>query len=155
VVDGTITPTMDIGFAEITVTGQFNNQLIGITQDCRTVTLNDAENETPVFFKGGSSKLQSDVVIYNHAPDDQKIYHPDTGTHYVMSDLFSITRYAPNTRTPTSPSKRGDSGSVVVDKEGHPIGVVVGGDGSFTYAVKLSNVFALNSPYHAYYIPFN
>jgi hypothetical protein len=71
-----------------------------------------------------------------------------------MSDLFSITRYKPNTKIPESPSSKGDSGAVVVDQEGHPIGIVVGGDESFTYAVKLSNVFATNSPYFTYYIPF-
>ncbi|QEC77022.1 hypothetical protein [Mucilaginibacter ginsenosidivorax] len=154
VLEGAIGPTMDIGFAEILISGQFDNTLIKISQDFRAVTLNDAKNELPVFFHGAFLGRQSDAVIYNHVVDDQKIFHSDTGQNHLMSDLFSITRYKPNTKIPESPSSKGDSGAVVVDKEGHPVGIVVGGDESFTYVVKLSNVFAPNSPYSTYYIPF-
>lgn len=154
VIEGTISPTMDIGFAEILISGSFDNKSIKISQDCRTVTVDDAKKERMVFFHGAFLDKQSNAVIYNHVVNDQKIFHSDSGQNHVMNDLFSITRYKPNTKIPESPSSKGDSGAVVVDQEGYPIGVVVGGDESFTYVVKLSNVFASNSPYCTYYIPF-
>lgn len=150
--DGKLTGTLDVGFAELVVKPPFSNNSIGLKFPVREVSLHDAKEETKVRFHGAKTGISTGVVkIYNNAPGPQNIYHPYTEDYYLMNDLFSITRY--EGEIPVAPSDRGDSGALVVDLNGYPLGIIVGGDANFSYAVKLTNVFA-DDDLKDYYIPF-
>ena len=45
---------------------------------------------------------------------------------------------------------RGDSGAVVTDMNGTPLGMIIGGNGVFSYAVKFTNMFNANKLYSEY-----
>ena len=57
-----------------------------------------------------------------------------------FEDLFSLTVFHDD-GSKHGPSDPGDSGSVVVDSAGHPLGVIIGGDDLYSYAAKFSNIF--------------
>ena len=80
---------------------------------------------------------------------EKKIKYPDDD--YLLSDMFSLTVYD-NNGTPTAPSDEGDSGAVIVDEDGYPLGVIIAGDNKFSYAVKFSNFLSENTPYNEYTI---
>ena len=63
---------------------------------------------------------------------------------HLMQDVFSITK---DMQTPT---KGGDSGAVVTDMNGVPLGMIIGGNGTFSYAVKFTNMFSENKLYNEY-----
>ena len=140
VVDGTLTQHFDAGFAELIDVKKPSNTKAGIKKNFRPVTINDAFDETVVSFKGKTA------VIFNNRLS-KEIEYAD-GCTRELKDLFSLTKYENGNRT--APSVAGDSGAVVVDKAGYPLGMVVGGDGEFTYVVKFSNIISSDSIYDEY-----
>ncbi len=140
-VEGVLSSKLDVGFAEITV--DFRNGG-GIRNSYRPVTKQDALRSTRVSFLGAASG-RAEGFVYNHAVDVTLDY-PDQ--YRKLEDLFSITtkvggRYL-------APSMEGDSGALVLDLAGCPIGIIVGGDDSFTYVMKLTNIIGPGAPYEDY-----
>jgi hypothetical protein len=146
ITDGTISNKVDVGFAEVASNQRINNDP-NILSGFREVTEADAFDETPVHFKGGISGTKT-AVIYNNQLNKSFLY-PDKKWRK-LEDLFSITTYSDN--GVAAPSKPGDSGALIVDEDNVPLGIVVGGDTQFTYAVKLSNLLAAGSLYEEYSI---
>ena len=148
IVDGCLTDRFDVGFAELLSTEKVDNALINIKFNWREVVVTDAYNETPVSFTGTASG-HKDAVIYNNSVE-KILDYPDGGS-YKLLDLFSITIYDENGGF-TSPSDKGDSGAVVIDNMGYPLGLIVGGDNAFSYVAKFSNILSNDSIYKEYKI---
>jgi len=146
IVDGCLTDRFDVGFAELLSKEKVDNAGIKIKFNWREVLVTDAYNETPVSFIGATSGYK-DAVIYKNIVE-KKLDYPDGGS-YKLLDLFSITIYDKNGRF-TSPSDKGDSGAVVVDNMGYPLGLIVGGDDAFTYVAKFSNILSSESIFREY-----
>jgi hypothetical protein len=51
---------------------------------------------------------------------------------------------------PVAPSRRGDSGALVLDQDNVPLGILIGADDKFTYVAKLSNILAPDGIYKEY-----
>jgi hypothetical protein len=147
-VEGRLTDNFDVGFAELISTDKVDNATINLKFNWRVVNATDAFNETPVKFIGATSGLQEAVIYKNIA--GKKLDYPD-GDSYDLQDLFSITKFGPD-GTLTSPSDKGDSGAVVVDDRGYPLGLIAGGDEEFTYVAKFSNIFSTGSIFQEYKI---
>jgi hypothetical protein len=148
VVDGCLTDRFDAGFAELLSNEKVDNTPLKVKFNWREVSATDAFNETPVSFIGATSGHQ-DAVIYKNIVG-KKLDYPDGGT-YNLVDLFSITTYDENGRF-KSPSDKGDSGALVVDNSGYPLGLIIGGDDAFTYVAKFSNFLSNESIYREYRI---
>jgi hypothetical protein len=149
VVDGCLSPLIDIGFAELLSDNGENNQSINVLHPWRPIIPDDAFMETQVHFTGINSINQS-AVIYKRTTPPKGWTYPD-GAYHEFIDLFTITLYDGD-GNPTSPSSPGDSGSVIVDGNGYPLGVIVGGDTCFSYAAKFSNILAKGCIYDSYSI---
>ena len=139
---------MGIALCNETVPFRDINLKLKITKDWREVDAADSVNEIPVHFYGKVSGHKK-AVVYNHKVEKSLTY-PDN-RNYILTDLFSITHYD-DQDNPTSPSVEGDSGSVVVDEDGFPLGILIGGDDKFSYIIKFSNFLADATPYHDYSI---
>ncbi|MEP7318165.1 MAG: hypothetical protein ABI921_05480, partial [Panacibacter sp.] len=146
--DGSLTNIFDIGFAKITDVQNVSN---GFKNAWRSVTKADAFAETDVSFSGSSSGRNIDAKIYKNIVKEKWLKYPDN-MFRKLEDLFSITRYEGDKRV--SPSKAGDSGSLVIDKNGFPLGIIVGGDDEFTYVCKFSNILDKDCIYKEYNILF-
>jgi hypothetical protein len=150
ITDGTLSNTFDVGIALCNDTAPFRdiNHKLKISKDWREVEPADSVNEIPVHFCGKVSGHKK-AVVYNHKVEKSLTY-PDN-RNYILTDLFSITHYDEEDN-PTSPSVEGDSGSVVVDEDGCPLGILIGGDDKFSYIIKFSNFLAEATPYRDYSI---
>ncbi|GAL84668.1 hypothetical protein Solca_3414 [Sporocytophaga myxococcoides] len=147
-VDGALTDNFDIGIGELSSPESYSdfNKSQNISRGWRMVTVSDAMNETEVFFVSKRSFKQS-AVIYNDKVSKSILYAD--GNNYMLKDLFSIVRYKVD-GTIVAPAENGDSGAVVVDGAGYPLGIVVASDSKFSYAVKFSNFMGENAPYSDY-----
>jgi len=149
IIDGAITNNFDVGFAELTVKESVNNKSININFSWRQVTSEDELNETPVAFLGATSSNPKNATIYQKNVK-ASLKYPD-GNYYELEDLTAITAYDTD-GNPIGPSSHGDSGAVVVDQEGYPVGIIVGGDDLYSYVVKFSNIISEDSIYSEYKI---
>lgn len=147
-VDGALTDNFDIGIGELTSPESFSdfNKTQNITRGWRALALSDSLNETEVSFKNKQSNKQS-AVIYNDKVSKSILYAD--GNTYLLNDLFSIVKYRVD-GTMIAPAENGDSGAVVVDGAGFPLGIIIASDSKFSYAVKFSNFMAENAPYSDY-----
>jgi hypothetical protein len=103
----------------------------------RIVTEDDATQELAVRMEG----LVSGEVrgfLWNNCVEFDFYYG---ATRVRMFNLVKLTRRMPPHGNLSSLSVPGDSGSLVTDDNGTPIGIVIGGTSEFTYALKLSEVF--------------
>jgi len=91
------------------------------------------------YYDGLKSRVQ-EGKIYTHAPSVTIDY---ADRLRAVEDVLVLT--ADSVGLPRPISQRGNSGSVVFDEEGFAIGMIIAGDDSYTYAIKLSNVFKLYS----------
>jgi hypothetical protein len=123
------------------------NSDIVITAQHRAVKALDAMMGTPVKLYGKVSKLQ-EAKIYFHKVNVQLEYPGKTLHSFV--DLFSISIEDSSTGKFTAPTSPGDSGAVVTDMNGVPLGMVVGGNNVYTYAVKFTNMFDPGMSYSDY-----
>lgn len=156
VTEGAVGSKIDVGFAEINVDDpliSFNGNL-GIKHNFRAVSKNDALN-TKVSFRGGFSGPVDNITICNDSLPTLNVRNKYTGQSVALTDLFSIA-VLDEKNNPSSPSDGGDSGAIIIDITGTPLGLVVGGDLKYTYVVKLTNIFSSESndnAYPNYYIP--
>ncbi len=147
-VDGALTDNFDIGIGEFNSPESYSdfNKSHNITRGWRMLAASDAMNETEVSFKSKQSTEQN-AVIYNDKVSKSILYAD--GNTYLLKDLFSIVKYKVD-GTIVAPAENGDSGAVVVDAAGYPLGIIIASDSKFSYAVKFSNFMAENAPYSDY-----
>ena len=144
VVDGCLSPDLDIGFAQLDHPDVTNR----INRNWRPVTKDDVNRKMKVRFRGAKSGEVTDAVIYNSSVTIiTGLLFPD-GVTRVQADLFSITRLVGG--MPVAPSQRGDSGSLVLDYDNVPLGILIGADDKFTYVAKLSHILAPDGIYKEY-----
>lgn len=147
--DGCLHEKIDIGLAACSSTDKVSNQVLGIKRQQRSVTPSDAFYKTNVCIDGRVCKYRKAIIYYDET--DAPIQYPD-GNTYLMKDLFSITVIDPQTNARRAPTSEGDSGAVVVDfSTGEPLGMVIGGNNEFSYAMKFTNVFDDDAIYSNYY----
>lgn len=147
VTEGTIADSFDVGFAQYTIVpapGGINNP--GIKKNWRTVTSDDAMNSTPVQFKGNVT-TDGKGYMWNESVDVPIQYNDKI----VLTDLFCIVDYDAQNNIVKS-AHRGDSGALIMDMNGCPLGILIAGDDKYTYAAKFSNFLAAGKPYSEYSI---
>jgi hypothetical protein len=144
VVDGCLSPDLDIGFAHLDHPGGRN----GFHRNWRPVTKDDVHRKMQVKFRGAHSGEIMDAAIYNSSVTIITGFLFPDGVTRVQTDLFSITRVVHG--VPVAPSRRGDSGALVLDQDNVPLGILIGADDKFTYVAKLSNILAPDGIYKEY-----
>lgn len=133
---------IDIGIAQCLDQTVRPNAHFKINTQHRPITAFDALTDTAVQLYGKVSGLQH-ATIFHHTLSIQLKY--EDGNLYTMNDVFSITK-----ADKTSPTSSGDSGAVVTDMNGTPLGMIIGGNSKLSFAVKFTNIFDANKPYHQY-----
>jgi hypothetical protein len=140
---------IDIGIASyINAADATPNPEFLIAAQHRSVTTFDSLVNTPVKLYGKVCKLKNAQIF--HDTINAHIKYPDGVTH-LMNDVFSIVSKDPETGRKFSPTTGGDSGTVVTDINGVPLGMIIGGNGNFSYAIKFSNLFDPDKPLKQYF----
>jgi len=129
---------IDVGIAACTDVVTANASVVIKTQH-RPVDAFDSFNGTPVELFGFASKKQKGTIFHHKA--NVRITYPGQ-IDYLVKDVFTITFKDPATGNAKSPTTGGDSGAVVVDGNGAPLGMIIGGNDVFSYAIKFTNIFA-------------
>ncbi len=133
--EGMRTETLDVAIAQISPDYRFTNNGIGNPKNVKSITTNDAILELPVNIVGGKSEKKRKGMIYNNS---MKKSFPYPDKSWELSDLLVLTQYdGENYKTLT---QKGDSGSLVMDDDNNAVGIVVGGDKKFTYAMKMDKI---------------
>lgn len=139
---------MDAGIAKY-----FNSSEAGINPafvikgQHRAVTSQDFALSTPVVLAGKVSGIRRASIFHNKI--NARVKYPD-GRVYLMNDVFSISsRDEHGNRVP--PTMQGDSGAIVIDEKGLPLGMVIGGSGNLSFAIKFSNLFDPGKPFKDFY----
>jgi hypothetical protein len=128
--------------------------------ECLSNSLSNSNLFQALGFQGGRYRPVTDVDVntqikvryYDSIKNkirDGKIYTdtPSVSIRYAdnrfrdVEDLLVLTNDSSGTEITIS--QPGNSGSVVFDREGFAIGMIIAGDNQYTYAIKLSNVFDL------------
>ncbi|MEP6725872.1 MAG: hypothetical protein ABJC98_08655 [Bacteroidota bacterium] len=139
---------IDIGIASfINQDDASANPQFTITAQHREVTAFDALVSTPVKLCGKISKLKNAEIFLDKV--NAHIKYPD-GVIRLMNDVFSITAKDATTGRNAAPTEGGDSGAVVTDINGIPLGMIIGGNGNFSYAIKFSNLLKKDGPLKEY-----
>lgn len=137
---------IDLGIARfVDTTLASSNENFSITAQHRAITAFDSLVSTPVKLFGRVSKLQEARIF--HDKINARIKYPD-GTIHLLNDVFSLVSRSAGGGQVTS---QGDSGAVVIDENGVPLGMIIGGNGNFSYAMKFSNVFDTDKPFGEYF----
>jgi len=140
-------PGADIGIVSCNAKEILSNPGLLIKGQQREVVEYDALVSTPVSLYGKASKLKK-ARIYLHSIDIDIVY--PGGETRRMNDMFTLIT-AGETVAGQTLTTGGDSGAVVVDEAGVPLGMVIGGNSNFSYAMKFTNIFSGTSAYSAYY----
>lgn len=139
---------LDIGIAKYNKPGDaLPNADFVIKAQHRQVTALDFALSTPVKLFGKVSGLRSATIFHNKI--NARVKYPD-GNTYLMNDVFSITSKNEQGRK-IPPTTQGDSGAIVIDENGVPLGMIIGGSGNFSYAIKFSNLFDEGKPFKDYF----
>jgi hypothetical protein len=144
---GELTNTIDVGIAQYALPAIGPNPKMAITGQPRAVTAFDALVSTPVKLFGKVCGFKQ-AVIFQHTIDPPLKYPGNTVR--VMQDTFSIAVKDTVTGSFSSPTSDGDSGALVLDMNGIPLGMVIGGDSRLSYAVKFTNIFVPGTAYADY-----
>ena len=136
---GLRTHEIDAGLAEITQ--QFTNANIGKIGPVRTISISDLDETVKVTLTGydvDNTQVQTNEgVIINNEFYSEFEYAGEIGK-FGMEDLIVISNK--NGDTYTSISKPGYSGSLVIDSEKRAIGLLVGGDLNYSYAIPINKI---------------
>lgn len=144
---GELTNTIDVGIAKVTLPTINKNPQLSINGPFREVNIFDSATHTEVKLFGKVCKFKR-AVIFMHTVD-APLKYPD-GTVRIMKDVFSIGIKDSSSGPYKSPTSDGDSGALVTDTQGIPLGMIIGGDNNLAYAVKFSNIFVPGSAYEGY-----
>ena len=151
IVEGGLTPNYDVGIAQNILSGFTANNSptanFQILKQHRALTDFDDSVSTGVKILGFASGYK-EAKIYRTQVNASLPYHD--GKNHMMYDVFSMTVTNPDNTIGKAPTDEGDSGSVVIDGDGAPLGMIIGGNAHFSYAIKFSNIFDKGEPYHGY-----
>ncbi|MGO4289850.1 hypothetical protein [Chitinophaga sp. RAB17] len=137
--EGERTQTIDAAIARIRTTDHaFNNGAIFNPKQIRKVTSDDVVADTQVRIYGGMSGNEVYGLVHNDSWP-QKLVYKDHPEGWELKDLLVLTkRVGANYKSLTI---EGDSGSLVIDRVSNEVlGMVVGGDKCFTYAIKMTEI---------------
>ncbi len=153
VIAGALTATYDLGIALCTIPGfQPSNTIPGegfaVQTQYRALVPFDEAVSTPVKIAGKNSQV-IDAAIFNWQTGATLPY-PD-GNSYTLSDLFSLTNPGGSVAGAQPPTDEGDSGALVIDAAtGAPLGLIVGAQDNFSFAIKFSNVSGPGQPLNGF-----
>jgi hypothetical protein len=146
-VQGELNNLLDVGIAQYTLAAIKANPKIAVTGQQREVTAFDALVSTPVRLFGKVCGLRQATIFHNTI--DTPLTYPDKKVH-LMKDVFSIALKDTISGKFIAPTSDGDSGALVTDLNGIPLGMVIGGDGRLSYALKFTNIFNPDAAYKDY-----
>lgn len=133
------TQEIDAALAQLRDGLEYSNNLINNPTSVREVTVSDAVNSTKVSVLGAKTGVPVDGFIYNDAWP-AKFKYPD-GKEWELIDLLVLTKTNSSTNSYETLTQGGDSGAFVLDSNNEVVGMVVGGDKAFTYAIKATKIF--------------
>ncbi|MCW3104129.1 MAG: hypothetical protein JWO09_2569 [Bacteroidetes bacterium] len=133
---------IDAGIAELTNQG-ITNAVLGTLKGLRDTTDDDVINNTRVTLQGydsstGMVATQSGVIINNGF--STSINYEDQQPPFQLNNLIMLSQS--NNNNFNAVTKPGYSGSIVIDEQGYIVGMVVGGDNLFTYAIPINTIKA-------------
>lgn len=108
---------------------------IGKPKAIRPLSPLDEALETPVKLKGMTNNSIKVGVIYNDCINVKLKY---SDGRWELKELFSITKRVNGHFQSITTS--GDSGSIVLDSNNYVIGMIVGGDDKFSYAIPMNKI---------------
>lgn len=137
---GERTEEMDAGLAEILEPDHFDNTNLGTLRGSRDITLADTFETIGVRLSGYDiNKKQINTnrgIIINN--DFYAKFEYSDGNEYGCNDLIVLSNKNNNLyKTMTAP---GYSGSLVIDENDYAIGMIVGGDKSYSYAIPINKI---------------
>jgi len=138
--DGFFSPDngIDVGIASCSAPVTANTTVVIKTQH-RAVDSFDSFNGTDVDLFGHASQNKSGKIFHHKA--NVRITYPGKN-EFLVKDVFTITFKDPASGKNKAPTTGGDSGAVVVDhNSGTPLGMIIGGNDVFSYAIKFTNIF--------------
>ncbi len=145
---GRLDPGVDIGIARYTPgTVVPGNPAFAVKGQHREVTNYDAVINTPVRLYGKVSGMQS-AKIYLDSMDITMKY--PGGEERTLNDVFLLI-VVTGEKSGSAPATSGDSGAMVLDENGIPLGMIVGGNDYYSFASKFTNIFSQNNAYSDYY----
>jgi hypothetical protein len=132
------TSEIDAGIALLNNGTEYSNHPIKDPKTFREIKPSDAIKNTMVTLLGAKTAVISTGFIYNDSwPATFK--YPDN-RNWELKDLIVLTTLDPQTNQYKAISKGGDSGALVIDDSNIAIGILVGADQSFSYAIKLKKI---------------
>ena len=147
IVAGNLTPNYDAGIVVNTVKGldpqnSANAGDFTISKLHRALTAFDESNSTHVLISGAATPFVEAKIKRIKANPTL----PYIDGNHTLYDAFSITSLD-GSRCPTS---QGDSGALVIDKTGAPLGMIFGGNEQCAYAIKFTGLLDQNQPFNGY-----
>jgi hypothetical protein len=146
---GALTPTYDAGIAITTLPkdSKLNQSANGdhkIQSQHRALTAFDEQTSTNVriIARGENNIKLAKIFRINVNPT---LPYGD-GNSYTMHGAFSLI----NPDNSGCPTIEGDSGAIVIDDNGAPVGMIYGGNDKFAYAIKFTNLLHKNKPFTGY-----
>lgn len=134
--DGMRTDNMDAAIARITDNPErFNNLFIGLPRIIRKVSSADAKSKIKVSFFSRMRDAEFSGIVVNDSWKETLTY---SDRPFEITDLIVMTNMVGNNTRGFG--VKGDSGALVRDANNSAIGIVVGGDKCFTYAVKMTAI---------------
>lgn len=133
------TDEIDAAIAEIRTGVVHSNDKINNPKKMRQISYDDAKNQTEIMVYVANQDLPKTGIIYSDSWETTFKY-PD-GKFWKLKDLILLTHYDEFTKTYTTLTKKGDSGAMVIDKKNNLVGMIVGGDDIFSYAIKIDKIF--------------
>ncbi len=107
----------------------------------RNVTNADLIKNTRIVYFDSTKSIKQYGLIYSEAGEVEIKYSDKFRT---VEDILVLTS---SVDSPKSISSGGNSGSVIFDETGTALGMIIGGDSLFTYAIKLQHVFQMYPDY--------
>jgi hypothetical protein len=134
--EGVRTEKLDAAIAKIiTAPEKFSNALLSNPRIIRKVTPIDVKRKMPVRLFSRMRDAEFNGIVFNDSWR-QSLKYPDKD--FELEDLIVLTAKIGNNNQTIS--VKGDSGSLVLDETNQAIGIVVGGDDCFTYAIKMTSI---------------
>jgi hypothetical protein len=146
--EGCLSNCLDVGLAACNAKQKPTNNVFPVKSQHRAVTQFDALVKTPVKLIGKVAGPVLNARIFHYMADASLLYAD--GNTYLIEDVFSISILDANNNPVSSGTSAGDSGAVVVDNNHVPLGMIIGGNDKFSYAVKFTNMFDKGQPYQEF-----
>lgn len=139
-VSGERTHEIDAALAEIISTENFDNSNFGKIRGTRNLTIADTDETVKVTIQGfdtdtNSTQKRTGVIINNGFYAE---FEYDDGKNFGIEDLIVLSNK--NGNTYTTISIPGYSGALVVDGNNYAIGLLVGGDSIYSYAIPINKI---------------